>query len=90
MKSFMVMFMAVAMIAASVQVAAEEEPLKIGMIGLDTSHVIAFAKVLHNTDDPNHVPGGRVVAAYKGGSPDLESSASRVDGYTEQLQKESA
>jgi len=67
---------------------AEEAPLKLGMIGLDTSHVIAFAKVLHDTKDPNHVPGGKIIAAYKGGSPDLESSASRVDGYTEQLQKE--
>ena len=68
--------------------AAEEAPLKLGMIGLDTSHVIAFTKVLNNTEDPNHVPGGRVIAAYKGGSPDIESSASRVDGYTEQLKKE--
>ena len=66
----------------------EEAPLKLGMIGLDTSHVIAFTKVLNDPNDPSHVPGGRVIAAYKGGSPDLESSASRVDDYTAQLQKE--
>lgn len=66
----------------------EEEPLKLGLIGLDTSHVIAFTQVLNDPTRPNHVPGGRVVAAFKGGSPDLESSASRVDGYTEQLVKE--
>lgn len=69
-------------------VVAEEAPLKLGLIGLDTSHVIAFTKVLNNPDDPDHVPGGRVIAAYKGGSPDLESSASRVDGYTKQLEEE--
>ncbi|NLV44783.1 MAG: Gfo/Idh/MocA family oxidoreductase [Candidatus Hydrogenedentes bacterium] len=67
---------------------AEEAPLKLGMIGLDTSHVIAFAQVLNDPDNADHVPGAVVVAAYKGGSPDLESSASRVDGYTSQLEKD--
>ena len=67
---------------------AEEAPLKLGLIGLDTSHVIAFTQVLNNTEHPEHVPGGRVVAAYKGGSDDLEASYSRVDGYTKQLEEE--
>ncbi len=67
---------------------AEEAPLKLGMIGLDTSHVIAFAQVLNDPNNADHVPGAVVVAAYKGGSPDLESSASRVDGYTSQLEKD--
>ncbi|HEU0008670.1 MAG TPA: Gfo/Idh/MocA family oxidoreductase [Verrucomicrobiae bacterium] len=61
--------------------------LRLGMIGLDTSHVPAFAKLFNDTADPNHVPGGKLVAAFKGGSPDLESSASRVEGYTKQLQE---
>src|SRR6266545_4169738 len=61
--------------------------LRLGMIGLDTSHVTAFAKLFNDTADPNHVPGGKLVAAFKGGSPDLESSASRVEGYTKQLQE---
>lgn len=60
--------------------------LRIGMIGLDTSHVVAFTKVLNDPSDPEHVPGGRVVAAFKGGSPDLEDSRRRVDGYTKELQ----
>jgi predicted dehydrogenase len=88
MKRMAVMIAAAVLVGMGFGAAAEEAPLKLGMIGLDTSHVIAFAKVLHDTKDPNHVPGGKIVAAYKGGSPDLESSASRVDGYTEQLQKE--
>src|SRR5687768_28719 len=61
--------------------------LKIGLIGLDTSHVIAFTELLNNPTNKNHVPGGKVVAAYKGGSADIESSRSRVDGYTKQLQE---
>jgi hypothetical protein len=62
------------------------QELKIGMIGLDTSHVIAFTKLLNDPTDREHVPGGKVVAAFKGGSKDLESSWSRVEEYTAQLQ----
>ena len=62
--------------------------LRIGLIGLDSSHVTAFTKLLNVVTDKNYVPGGKVVAAYKGGSPDIESSWSLVEGYTAQLQKE--
>ena len=62
--------------------------LKLGMIGLDTSHVIAFTGLLNKTNSKDYVPGGKVVAAFKGGSPDVESSHSRVDGYTKQLQEQ--
>jgi hypothetical protein len=62
--------------------------LQIGLIGLDTSHVVAFAKLLNDEADPQHVPGGRVVAAVQGGSADLESSRSRVEGFTRQLQEQ--
>jgi hypothetical protein len=67
---------------------ASANDLRIGMIGLDTSHVIAFTKLLNDKSDPNHVPGGKVVAAFKGGSPDLQASASRVEGYTKQLREQ--
>ncbi len=56
--------------------------LRLGIIGLDTSHATAFAKLLNDPQDKDHVPGGRVVAAFKGGSRDIESSWSRVDEYT--------
>ena len=62
--------------------------LRIGMIGLDTSHVIAFTRLLNDTTHKDHVPGGRVVAAIKGGSPDVESSRTRVEGFTRQLETE--
>jgi predicted dehydrogenase len=68
--------------------AAEE--LRLGMIGLDTSHVIAFTRLLNDSKHKDHVPGGRVTAAFKGGSPDVESSWSRVDGFTKQLQNDFA
>lgn len=58
-----------------------------GIIGTDTSHVIAFSKVLNDAKNPDHIAGARIVAAYKGGSPDLESSANRVEGYAKELQE---
>jgi hypothetical protein len=69
---------------ASVLSAAD---LRLGMVGLDTSHVSAFTSLLNNPADKNHVPGARVVAAFKGGSPDIESSRTRVEGFTKELKE---
>ena len=60
--------------------------LRVGLIGLDTSHVIAFTKSLNDPSSPDFVPGAKVVAAFKGGSPDLQSSAGRIDKFTAELQ----
>ncbi len=68
--------------------AAEGAPIRIGIIGLDTSHVTAFTKLLNDEKAPNHVPGGKVVAAYKSSSADIESSRTRVEDYARQLQKD--
>ena len=62
--------------------------LKLGYIGTDTSHVIAFTKVFNDPTNPEHIPGGRIVAAFKGGSADIKESIGRVDGYASQLEKD--
>src|SRR5262245_34039630 len=64
---------------------AQTPDIKVGMSGLDTSHVTAFTKLLNDKSYPNHVPGARVVAAFKGGSPDVESSRTRIDKFTAEL-----
>ena len=61
---------------------AAEKIFRLGMIGLDTSHVTAFTKLINNTQAEH---GCKVVVGYSGGSPDIPSSANRVDGYTKQL-----
>ena len=71
----------------SVQAQDSPAPMRVGMIGLDTSHCIAFAKLLNNVDDPKHVAGARLVMVYPKGSPDIESSVSRVPQYTVEIQK---
>ena len=60
--------------------------LRIGIIGLDTSHVTAFTKLINDVKSKDHVPGGKVIVAFKGGSADIESSINRVEEYTRQLQ----
>jgi predicted dehydrogenase len=59
--------------------------LRVGIVGTDTSHVTAFTKLLNDSSAPDHIPGARVVAAFKGGSPDLESSATRVDRFAQEI-----
>jgi hypothetical protein len=50
---------------------------KLGIIGTDTSHAVEFTKLLNGNV--------KVVAAYKGGSADVESSRTRVDKFTDEL-----
>lgn len=61
--------------------------MRIGMIGLDTSHCLAFTKLLNDPQADGDIAGFKVVAVYPKGSPDIESSTSRVPGYTEQIRK---
>ena len=59
--------------------------IRVGLIGLDTSHAGAFTQLLNDASRPDHVPGARVVAAFKGGSPDIEASATRIEKFTAAL-----
>ncbi len=61
--------------------------IRIGMIGLDTSHAPAFTKLINSPDAEGNLGKLRVVAAYPGGSPDIDSSRNRVEGFTEQLRE---
>jgi len=76
---------ALAVLCAAVPGAAQTPEIRIGIIGTDTSHVTAFTKMLNDRTDRNHVPGARVVAAFKGGSPDVEESRSRIDRFAAEL-----
>ena len=60
---------------------------RVGIIGLDTSHSTAFVKELNNPAAGPELGGYRVVAAYPKGSNDIETSVSRIPGYTEEVKK---
>ena len=73
---------AVALCAVPLTARSEEKAIRLGIIGLDTSHVIAFTSYIN---DPKNSTGARVVAGFPGGSPDFPASADRVGKFTEQL-----
>jgi predicted dehydrogenase len=60
---------------------------RIGLVGLDTSHVIAFTKLLNVMTEKDHIPGARVIAGYPGGSDDIDVSRNRVEGFTKDLRE---
>ena len=57
--------------------AGAEQEIRIGLVGIDSSHAGAFTQLLNDPSRPDHIPGARVVAAVTGGSPDVEASATR-------------
>lgn len=63
------------------------EPIKVGIIGLDTSHVTAFTKELNDPNAKPDLAGFRVVAAYPIGSKDIPSSVNRRAGFTDAVKK---
>lgn len=60
---------------------------RVGIIGLDTSHSVAFTKTLNNPESGIAYKGFKVVAAYPYGSKDIKSSYERIDGYIEDIKK---
>lgn len=68
--------------------ADESRPKKgkrIGVIGLDTSHSVAFTKTINTT--PANFNDYVVVAAYPFGTQTIPSAAERIPKYTEEIQK---
>lgn len=72
-----------------VVVAEESAPAvrKLGLIGLDTSHAIAFTDLINAKDAEGVLAEFEVVAGYPNGMPDNPSSWDRVQGYTEKLRE---
>jgi len=60
---------------------------RLGIIGLDTSHCVAFTKELNSIDESPKLGGYKIMAAYPKGSLDIESSVSRIPGYIEEVKK---
>ena len=62
-----------------------KEPIRVGVIGLDTSHSIAFTKLINDPKAAAPLNRLRVVCAYPHGSADIESSVSRIPKYTQEI-----
>lgn len=62
--------------------------LRIGMIGLDTSHCIAFTKTFNDSNAGPEYGGYKIVAAFPtSGSSDVPSSINRLAGFTEEIKQ---
>ncbi len=79
--------MALLFIMSTRAMAEDTKVLKAGVIGLDTSHAPAFASLLNGDEATGDLAGVKIVAAFPGGSPDIPSSADRVEGYTDEFRK---
>ena len=62
--------------------------IRAGMIGLDTSHVIAFTKYMNKPGVTDARSDVQIVAGVPAGSPDMPRSANRIGGYVKQLRNE--
>jgi predicted dehydrogenase len=60
--------------------------LRLGIVGLDTSHVPAFTKLFNNPKADGDLAGFRVVAGYPGGT-DMPASRDRVAKFTETIKE---
>jgi hypothetical protein len=85
-RTFICQLMLATIVSAGITnaMAADSASLRAGMIGLDTSHVPAFAKIFNNAKATDELAGIKVVAGYPGGT-DIPASRDRVKGFTEQL-----
>jgi len=72
-------------IALGALAACAQAPVRVGIIGLDTSHATAFVKLLNTAEPAPEYAGFRVVAAYPQGSRDIPSSTNRVPKYIEEV-----
>lgn len=72
---------------SSLAMASTPPGKRVGIIGLDTSHSVAFTKSLNTPKEGNPYKGYTVVAAYPYGSRDIQSSAERIPAITEDVRK---
>jgi predicted dehydrogenase len=62
-------------------------PIKIGIIGLDTSHSPAFTKLFNEENPRPELAGFKVTTAYPYGSRDIKSSMDRIPDYIAQVKE---
>ncbi len=67
---------------------SQEQPmlLRLGIVGLDTSHVPAFTKLFNNPNAEGDLAGFKIIAGYPGGT-DMPASRDRVAKFTETIKE---
>lgn len=70
--------LAVAMATVTASAEGLKAPIKVGIIGLD-AHGLPWTKILNNPEAKGELADMKVVAAFPGGSPDIEQSMSILE-----------
>lgn len=61
-------------------------PIRLGIIGLDSYHSVAFTQLFHDPKAEGGLANIRIVAAFPAGSPDIAESAENLPKWREQIQ----
>lgn len=86
MASLIAAILAISMVPMPTTNADEQAvPIRVGFIGLDSSHCTAFTQILNHEANTGDLAGVRVVAAFPGGNPNFPLSRDRLQGYTDQI-----
>ncbi|HEX3600754.1 MAG TPA: gfo/Idh/MocA family oxidoreductase [Lacipirellulaceae bacterium] len=63
---------------------AADQPIRVGIIGCDTSHVKEFTKLINDPKATGDLEGVKITTAYPGGT-DVPASKNRIDGFVKNL-----
>ncbi|WP_343704687.1 Gfo/Idh/MocA family oxidoreductase [Chitinophaga sp.] len=66
---------------------AGADVIKVGIIGADSSHAVAFTKSFHNPTPAPGLEGFKVVAVLPEASPDIPNNVKRLPGFVDQLKQ---
>jgi hypothetical protein len=84
MRNILAAALSTAILASSIFAAEPAAEIRVGIIGLDTSHVPAFTKIFNDPKSGEDFAGITVVAGYPGGT-DMPASRDRVEKFTEEI-----
>jgi len=69
--------------------ARSADPIRVGVVSIDNYQALAFTELFHNPPQDNlDLRGLKVLAAWPGGSPDLEESFENVSRWKPYLKKQ--
>ena len=84
-----ILLLTMMLLGAVHQTAYAADPVRVGIIGIDNYQSLAFTQLWHKPplDNPDLV-GLKVVAAWKGGSPDIKETLVDVERWAPHLKKQ--
>ncbi|MDA1166550.1 MAG: Gfo/Idh/MocA family oxidoreductase [Planctomycetota bacterium] len=85
---FVFSLLAVLLLCPVCESVSAAEPVRVGILGIDNYQSLAFTQVWHKPPEDNPDAGGlKVVAAWRGGSPDIEETLVDIERWEPHLIK---